>query len=725
MATMATSHSLSVLANSCIKPPLDPQTGLSSTMHERPKPSMSYIFDDVQNGFADEDFVVDDGRPDLVSTKPALHTIARDLRNCTDEEFYEKLTQLKNEHKKTLILCEKLYKEKVGQQQLPNTSCRPVAITSTLNGHFDINRESLEDGINQKVTVESYRSVESKPPLPASKTQRVARSPSDIPICRPSSAPVHRRGSLTKSLEEEVWKSITERRERSASMENRDNIRDTSYDENEENPEVSGAISQIEDMWEEFSIEDYYPRSRSKERPSSASVTRREKKEKEWRHRITIPKPFKMTIRDENRERTVSQAQLELEEKRRQKEAEEQLECSKKFKATPVPAHVYLPLYDEIMEQQEAKRRYVNQNSKELLKSQEKPFKFHYREGSKERHKRINSAPQSREPKSKHMFKAKPVPDYLYDNTVYDKILEEEEYRKIRMKMRSEDLLKSASLPPNMAAMEKAKELKAKEKSIKKKKKHYSKTKVNHEVPDYDDLYLQFQKELARRKNERDGTVVKPFNLQTNNLRSSREKILNDIDHDEQTLKENRWPFQNPRATPRKSLGHLSTSLDSIPAKMTNAASLRSSQSKKKLLSELEKEKRERDEERRKRNKETKYRRMIEERTSSDRLSETTDQRLRRYREADRERMEEYEKDLQEMRERIDHRPLLFEQESKVNAKKTAEKKFTAKLRSHGLDEDALQTRSSRTASVHDDYDSYDDDFDDTYIKTKEVEVES
>lgn len=62
---------------------------------------------------------------------------------------------------------------------------------------------------------------------------------------------------------------------------------------------------------------------------------------------------------------------------------------------------------------------------------------------------------------------------------------------------------------------------------------------------------------------------------------------------------------------------------------------------------------------------------------------------------------------------------------SQVNAQKTAEKKFSAKLRSHGLDEDALQTKSSRTASVRDEYDSYDDDFDDTYIKTKEVEFES
>ncbi|XP_063429193.1 protein FAM161A-like [Mytilus trossulus] len=733
MATMATSHNLSVMTNSCIKPPVDPQTGLSSTMHERPKPSMSYLFDEMSNGYVyehDRQQFYENGSPDLVTPEPALKTIARDLSNCTDEEFYEKLTQIKNEHKKTLVLCEKLYKEKVNYQNQPEISGigpRPVIITSTLNGldssafqNSDVTSRDYIKG--QETVLDRYAS--SKPPLPLSKTQRISRSPSDIPVCRPSSAPVHRRGSLTKSLEEEVWKSISERREKQTldNSEDEHHLQNRSYGENE-NPELSGALSHIEDMWEEFSIDEYYPRSR--QRPSSATVTRGEKEEKEWRHRITIPKPFKMTIREENKERTVSKAQIELEEQRKQQEAEERIECSKKFKAAPVPAHVYLPLFDEIMEQQETKRRFLQQNSQELLKSQEKPFKFHYRERSKERQTRIQSAPTRRETKSKHMFKANPVPDYLYDNSVYDRILEEEEYRKIRMKMRSEELLKSSSLPSNMEALQKAKELKAKEKAIKRKKKHYSKTKVNHEVPDYDELYLHFQKELSRRKNERDGTVVKPFHLHTENLRSSREKIISDIANDERTLKENRWPYKNPRTTPRRSLGHLSTSLDSIPAKMTNAASLRSSQSKKKLSTMTERERREVDEERRKRNKEMKYRRLINERASTENLSETNEQRLRRYREAERERMEQYEKELQNMKDRIDQRPLLFEQETQVNAKKTAEKKFTAKLHSHGLNEDALQTRSSRTVSVHDSYDSYDDDFDDTYIKTKEVEVES
>jgi hypothetical protein len=36
------------------------------------------------------------------------------------------------------------------------------------------------------------------------------------------------------------------------------------------------------------------------------------------------------------------------------------------------------------------------------------------------------------------------------------------------------------------------------------------------------------------------------------------------------------------------------------------------------------------------------------------------------YREAERERAEQYEKELQEMKERLEERPLLFEQETQV-----------------------------------------------------------
>jgi len=62
------------------------------------------------------------------------------------------------------------------------------------------------------------------------------------------------------------------------------------------------------------------------------------------------------------------QAQLEVEEARARREKEAELELSKKFKASPAPANIYLPLFDEIMEQQETKKRLNHQYREELLR---------------------------------------------------------------------------------------------------------------------------------------------------------------------------------------------------------------------------------------------------------------------------------------------------------------------------------------------------------------------
>ena len=63
-----------------------------------------------------------------------------------------------------------------------------------------------------------------------------------------------------------------------------------------------------------------------------------------------------------------------------------------------------------------------------------------------------------------------------------------------------------------------------------------------------------------------------------------------------------------------------------------------------------------------------------------------------------------------------------------INAKNAAAKKFTATLKSHGIEEDFIQSRSSRAASITNDTgDDYDDDFDNeaTYSKSREEEVET
>ncbi|KAK3094026.1 hypothetical protein FSP39_023139 [Pinctada imbricata] len=747
---MATTHGLTVLAHSCIKPPRNPKTGLSQTLHERANTYDAYFTEYADDDFARND--EDEGNDLHVKARinPAFDSISRELGNLNDDEFYDKLLQLKGEHKKTLTLCEQLYKRKVLGRDVEDES---LALNghiqnglsngfigsmpkNTVNGNVDVNSSNEFETIENKIDIQH---VSSKPPTGKQffKQTESFKSPgTSVPLPRPSSAPIHRRrGSLTKSLEEEVWAKIAS--ERNISRERFEDVvqhhQDSEFVTRSVEPSaLHSAMSKVEDMWENFSVDDYAPSSR-RQRPSSATVTRgeKERKKKEWRHRITIPKPFNMTLREASKEKKKTKAQIEAEEKLRQEMISEENECQKKFKAQPVPAHVYLPLYDEISEKNEARRREVKQYSEELLRSQERPFNFATREVEKQKHKRAYSAPQERG-KTKNEFKARPVPTHIFDKTIDNKIQEEEEYRKIRIKLRAEELLRKSSLPENMEARERAKELYSKEKSMKSKKKGRSKTKINHEVPDYDELYRHFQKELLRRKQERESTVVQPFNLNTEKISSRKEKIIRDMERDEEVLKENRWPYMNSRSTPRRSLGYLSSSLDALPSNSTKSADLRSSQTTSSKVTMKDKELEEIEQDRRRRIKDMKIRQQIKDRSEVDfnsSLDKYTTRKLREIREAERARMEEYEKELAEMKQRVDKRPLLVERQNQINAKNAAAKKFSATLKSHGIDEDMIQSHSSRAASLYNDShtgDDYDDDFDHdaTYSKSRDDDME-
>ncbi|XP_033735451.1 protein FAM161B-like [Pecten maximus] len=742
MAT--THHSLAVLTNACVKPPVDPKTGLSSSLNERILSSYIHYGDEyAEEGdgmLNDEGQTRVDYLSGLALSDPASKDIPRELNNLTDDEFYEKLIQLKSEHKKTLAICEKLYKRKIGSDPSNNLNgFVSDADFGKMPSYYSKDEETHSSTVNGVQTLDqSHRNSlgeSSKPPtgrppqspgaktMPSTGMKNIPLHRTTMPKARPNSAPT-RGGSLSlaRSLEEEVWLKIAAERKaaREAKADEPIERYETTQSETYESPELTTAMADIDDMWDNFSIEEYAPRA---ERPSSATVTRKEK-EDQWRHRITIPKPFKMTIREMNKEKKISQIQKEEEEKLQQKYKEEEMECQKKFKASPVPAHIYLPMYDEITEKNEARRRYIQDYSKELLKSQERPFNFVKREADKKKHRRVKSAPISDDGVRKSSsFRAKPVPASVIDDSVNDKIMEEEEYRKIRIKMRSEELLKAASLPPNMEARKQYEQHKKRDKQVRNKRKAQFQPKVNHEVPDYDELYRHFQKELARRKRERESTVVKPFQLNTMHLKSTKDRIIKDIERDEENMKENRWPYKNPRVTPR-SLGTLSSSLDSIPAKTTASADLRNNHTRKKLHNMTTQERDQLEADRKRRIREMRLRSQIISKTrdgeNSQTLEDTYRRKLREFKNDDRTRKEDYQKSLGEMQERVNRRPLLFQQETQVNAKASAEKKFAATLRNHGIDEDFVQSRSSRAASVvNDDSDeNYEDDFDATYAKS-------
>ncbi|NXA04369.1 F161A protein, partial [Sapayoa aenigma] len=393
----------------------------------------------------------------------------------------------------------------------------------------------------------------------------------------------------------------------------------------------SFAKQQIKKMWDGFCVEDYI--SRIQERfPNSPACRKARKKQKVWSPKVTVPKPFQMTIREaQKKEQNVkSKSQIEMENHLLKKQLEEEAECQKKFRANPVPAAVFLPLYHDIVQRNEERRRSVRERSKLKLLASQKPFKFIERERQRSEMRKMQLKDLSTPQNQPKVFRAKPVPKCVYSPDFNDRLKEEELYREIRIRMRAEELLRNSSVPNSRLAL----------KDTKKSKKHVEpkqteqKPKSKSSVPDFELLHERFQKRLLQQKKVKDLTVCEPFNLLTSYIPSNKGKILKDIEEDEEKLKETRWPFASPRRRPHSSV---------------NSYPLGSGKSK------------------------------------SPKNTESTRRRLQAIRNNDKQRRQEYFQELQEMKERVKQRPLLFERVTQKNARRAAEKHYSNRLRELGI----------------------------------------
>ncbi|NXM15608.1 F161A protein, partial [Ploceus nigricollis] len=408
----------------------------------------------------------------------------------------------------------------------------------------------------------------------------------------------------------------------------------------EENGSEAGSSSfakqQIEKMWDGFCLEDYISRAKHS-LPSSPACRKVHKKEKVWSPRVTVPKPFQMTIREaQKKEQNIkSKSQIELENHLLKKQLEEEAECQKKFRANPVPAAVFLPLYHDIVQRNEERRRSVRERSKLKLLATQKPFKFIERERQRREARKTQLKDLSPPENKTKVFRAKPVPKCVYSPDFRDKVKEEELCREIRIRMRAEELLRNSSVPNSRLAL----------KETSKKKKHKStepkrmehKLRIKSSVPDFELLYEKFQKRLLQQKKVKPLTVCEPFDLCTSYIPSKKDKILKDMQEDEEKLKETRWPFASPRRKPRMGQSganpHLLGAGKSKPPKTT----------------------------------------------------ESTRRRLQALRNNEKQRRQEYLQELQEMEERVKQMPLLFERVTQKNARIAAEKYYSNRLRALGI----------------------------------------
>lgn len=293
-------------------------------------------------------------------------------------------------------------------------------------------------------------------------------------------------------------------------------------------PNRSTALDTVESYWKDFNVYDYPNETSS---PPKATT----KQPDTWSPCITIPKPFSMTIREAKKSKEKKTRSLRLlEEELKVKKEKEESELQKKFRSQPIPATTFLPLYDEINRQNEVRRQHVRDTSKALLKSSERPFSFMKREEQKRSFRRSKSlsslsdlTPKKEENKG---FKANPFPAHLFDLTLADKLAEQDEYRAIKVRMRSQETLAKSRLPMSMEGRGRQytigklrnKAMKEKEKKAFMTKDHTFRPEINHDIPDFDRLQFQFDKELRTKKKEREPTVVEPFSLRTASLSETR-----------------------------------------------------------------------------------------------------------------------------------------------------------------------------------------------------------
>lgn len=605
---MDQSHRASVLAASCLSTPVNPHTRAPVTLYERQQEeerwrrrvrgaaALHWEEGDSRRGARDtkDDF---DSGSDAESEQTANQSVNRHFlirtnladMNPSNKEYYTQLEQLKKAHIETMAQLESMYQRKLH-----------------LEGVVPYSKQDTH-------------AVRSAWKSDSSKKNRFQKSLSELDL-----------NSMNSSPSEDSDDGVND--ERSIS----------------ELRVLTPVEKQILKMWNGFSVEDYVERKQKSPRP------KREKKAKEWSPKITVTEPFEMTLREAKKKQHCikTKSEVEMENSLLKKYLEEEAECQKKFKANPVPASVFLPLYREIMERNEERRKFVKDRRRELLLASQQPFQFIEREERKKEmvKEQLEALPAPK--KKARPFKAKPVPKSIYSSNNSDRLEEEELYRGIKMQMRAQELLQNSVEPRSFLASS-SKQATHKHKCLESEKLQH-KPKINSQVPDFEELHRKFQKQLLKKKDSKPVTICEPFCLRTMQIASTKAKILEDIQADEEHLYETRWPYQTPRRKPRSGC----YSANSTLCKALEFEPLRT--------------------------------------------TESTERRQQAIRAHERQRMREYFQELGQMEARIDQRPLLLERATQSNARLSAEKHFSDVLKEAGLKEDLfLKKGQSSPSHVH------------------------
>ncbi|XP_027700415.1 protein FAM161B [Vombatus ursinus] len=424
-----------------------------------------------------------------------------------------------------------------------------------------------------------------------------------------------------------------------------------------------------------------------------------------WVPFVTTPEPFHMTVREAHKKSRClpSCASFELRRQQAEKQEQEDAECQKKFQAQPVPAHVHLPLYQEIMERNEARRRAGIQKRKELLLSLLKPFSFLEKEEQKKEAIRQKASAAMTQAKTSKQKVTKTIPKSVLEPALGDKLKEAELCRKLRIQKRATDLLQTASSPitSNRYTDPKSRiSTRTRQEKLSFLQRDFDfQPRVNPSVPDFKGLYRAFQKEAAQKRETREATRNKPFQLRTANLH-----------HQQRPSKESTEP-KNPPQSPMAPLqrsrslsGLASLSPNTLPVHITDATRKRESAVRCSLEEKKDKENESaRWLEQHRKKCQAMYKSVTSRAKAMDphkSLKETYKAKLKENWLNDQKRTKEYKKELEEMKRRVQNRPYLFEQVTQIRARKEAERRYRDVLRKVGLDEDFVRNKGQHAIDL-------------------------
>ncbi|XP_048971869.1 protein FAM161A isoform X4 [Canis lupus dingo] len=556
----------------------------------------------------------------------------------SNEEYFRKLEELKAAHLETMAKLEKMYQNKL------NLKVQPVIIR------------------------EEASSVSSRSESEKNSYHPISLMTSSEPDLGPSSS------LIMSSSEDELPNLEKEYPEKKRVV-------------------MSYAKELINNMWTNFSVEDYI----RCEDAYFPAVEKTKKKPREWVPKITVPEPFQMMIREQRKkeENMKSKSDIEMVHQLLKKQ-EEESECKKKFRATPVPAFVFFPLYHDLVKQNEDRRKRLKEKNKEALLASQKPFKFIAREEQKQaiREKKLRDLFKSK--KKTNRFKARPVPRSTYGSATKEKLKEEELYRDIMTQLKAQELLQNPSPLPSRSGHKSCapRKLKRPEQPERLKCTH----KFRCQIADFEKLPEGYQKHLSEQKCSKLPTSHKPPNLHAASTASTkREKILADIAADEEHSKETR-SFLSPR---NKSPGRSASAKPvpcNCPPPMPTVSSRGREQATRRSLEEkkmLEEERNRILTKQKQRMKELQKLLTIRAKAydSHQSLAQMSKSRVKSLRKSEKERMREYQQELEEREEKLKNRPLLFERVAQKNARMAAEKRYSNTLKALGLSDEFVSKK--------------------------------